>query len=111
MPISAQIRKMLRGSRKLASQLILFSVLPACWGDDGDCSAGPPPHTMAANLQPPLVQLPKWRLISQSLLVVITAISLFFFGLLIYFGVRFRASQNPKASKHRTTQSLKSYGR
>ena len=58
------------------------------------------PQPWQLNLQPPAGSIAEMATdLHNLLLVVITAISLFVLALLIYVGVRFRASQNPKASK------------
>ena len=58
------------------------------------------PQPWQLNLQPPAGSIAEMATdLHNLLLVVITAISLFVLALLIYVGVRFRASQNPIASK------------
>ena len=114
MPISAQIRKVIaRVSTAGSASYFVVSVLAGLAGvmmATAAQAAAPQPWQL--NLQPPAGSIAEMATdLHNLLLVVITAISLFVLALLIYVGVRFRASQNPKRQKHRTTQSLKSYGR
>ena len=58
------------------------------------------PQPWQLNLQPPAGTIAEMATdLHNLLLVIITAISLFVLGLLIYVGVRFRASRNPKATR------------
>jgi len=102
MPISAQIRT---GIARVAttgpsSQLVVsvLAVLAAVMTASAAHAAAPKPWQL--NLQPPAGSIAEMATdLHNLLLVVITAISLFVLALLIYVSVRFRASQNPKASK------------
>ena len=102
MPISAQIRA---GIARVAttgpsSQLVVsvLAVLAAVMTASAAHAAAPKPWQL--NLQPPAGSIAEMATdLHNLLLVVITAISLFVLALLIYVSVRFRASQNPKASK------------
>ena len=58
------------------------------------------PQPWQLNLQPPAGSIAEMATdLHNLLLVVITGISLFVLALLVYVGVRFRASRNPKASQ------------
>ena len=102
MPMLAQIRTICkRGSTggsasplALPALILLGLLMVATPG----YAAAPEPWQL--NLQPPAGSIAEMATdLHNLLLVVITAISLFVLGLLVYVGVRFRASQNPKASK------------
>ena len=102
MPKSAKTRKgIVRvATAGLASQFVV-SVLTCIAGvvmASAAYAAAPQPWQL--NLQPPAGSIAEMATdLHNLLLVVITAISLFVLALLIYVGIRFRASQNPKASK------------
>ena len=102
MPISAQIRTRIArvATTGPSSQLVVsvLAVLAAVMTASAAHAAAPKPWQL--NLQPPAGSIAEMATdLHNLLLVVITAISLFVLALLIYVSVRFRASQNPKASK------------
>ena len=102
MPILAQIhtifvRVSITGS---ISRFVISAVagLMAVMIETSAHAAAPQPWQL--NLQPPAGSIAEMATdLHNLLLVVITAISLFVLALLIYVGVRFRASRNPTASK------------
>ena len=76
----------------------LSSLLSVLMVASGAQAAKPEPWQM--DLQPPAGSIAEMATdLHNMLLVVITLISLFVLGLLVYVGVRFRASVNPKPSK------------
>ena len=81
-----------------ASKTAYFSIFALVMGGAGSASAAEPlPWQM--NLQPPAGSIAEMATdLHNLLLVVITLISLFVLGLLIYVSVRFRASANPNPS-------------
>ena len=98
MPISAQIRTIFaRVSTAGSASYLVVSVLAGLAGvlmATAAQAAAPQPWQL--NLQPPAGSIAEMATdLHNLLLVVITAISLFVLALLIYVGVRFRASQNP----------------
>ena len=102
MPISAQIRTVIaRVSTAGSASHFVVSVLAGLAGVMMATTAqAAAPQPWQLNLQPPAGSIAEMATdLHNLLLVVITAISLFVLALLIYVGVRFRASQNPKASK------------
>jgi cytochrome c oxidase subunit 2 len=102
MPISAQIRTMIaRVTTAGSASPFVISALAGLAGVMSATSAhAAAPQPWQLNLQPPAGSIAEMATdLHNLLLVVITAISLFVLALLIYVGVRFRASQNPKASK------------
>jgi cytochrome c oxidase subunit 2 len=102
MPISAQIRTIFaRVSTAGSASPFVISALAGLAGVMIATSAhAAAPQPWQLNLQPPAGSIAEMATnLHNLLLVVITAISLFVLALLIYVGVRFRASQNPKASK------------
>ena len=102
MPFSAQIRKEIArvATKSLTSQFVV-SVLTCLAGVIMVSTAhAAAPQPWQINLQPPAGSIAEMATdLHNLLLVVITAISLFVLALLVYVGVRFRASQNPKASQ------------
>ena len=103
MPISAkfnaQFAQFLSGRKAANLAGVLFgSVVLALTVSGAAHAAAPVPWQM--DLQPPAGSLAEMATdLHNLLLVVITLISLFVLGLLIYVGVRFRASRNPNPSK------------
>lgn len=83
------------GALRQAASLGLFAVLVGAAGTAG--AAEPQPWQM--DLQPPAGSIAEMATdLHNLLLVIITLISLFVLGLLVYVGVRFRASANPTPS-------------
>jgi cytochrome c oxidase subunit II len=103
MPILAKFNayfaQFLLGRRAANLAGVLFgSFVLALTASGAAHAAAPVPWQM--DLQPPAGSLAEMATdLHNLLLVVITLISLFVLGLLIYVGVRFRASRNPKPSK------------
>ena len=96
---SAYFAELLSG-RKLANFAWAFcgGVIIAATLTEGAHAAAPVPWQM--DLQPPAGSLAEMATdLHNLLLVVITLISLFVLGLLIYVGVRFRESRNPNPTK------------
>ena len=86
--------------RKLANFASAFcgGVIMAATLTAGARAAAPVPWQM--DLQPPAGSMAEMATdLHNLLLIVITLISLFVLGLLIYVGVRFRASRNPNPTK------------
>ena len=101
MPIPALIRTIfVRVSSTGSASPFVISALAGLAGvmiATSSHAAAPQPWQL--NLQPPAGSIAEMATdLHNLLLVVITAISLFVLALLIYVGVRFRASRNPKAS-------------
>ena len=103
MPILAKFNALLaqflsgRKAAKLAG-VLCGGVALALSATGAAMAAAPVPWQM--NLQPPAGSLAEMATdLHNLLLVVITLISLFVLALLIYVGVRFRASRNPNPSK------------
>jgi cytochrome c oxidase subunit 2 len=96
---NAQFARFLSGSKAASLAGVLFgSVVLALTAPGAAHAAAPVPWQM--DLQPPAGSLAEMATdLHNLLLVVITLISLFVLGLLIYVGVRFRASRNPNPSK------------
>ena len=102
MPISAKTRKVIVrvATAGLASQFVVSVLTCAVGVMMASAAYASAPQPWQLNLQPPAGSIAEMATdLHNLLLVVITAISLFVLALLIYVGVRFRASQNPKASK------------
>jgi cytochrome c oxidase subunit 2 len=102
MPILAKIRAMFVwvSTAGLASLFVKFTLAGLAGAIIAPSSHAAAPQPWQLNLQPPAGSIAEMATdLHNLLLVVITAISLFVLALLIYVGVRFRASQNPKASK------------
>jgi cytochrome c oxidase subunit 2 len=103
MPILAKFNayfaQFLSGRKAANLAGVLFgSVVLALTATGAAHAAAPVPWQM--DLQPPAGSLAEMATdLHNLLLVVITLISLFVLGLLIYVGVRFRASRNPNPSK------------
>ena len=96
---NAHFAQFLLGCRAANLAGVLFgSVALALTVPGAAYAAAPVPWQM--DLQPPAGSLAEMATdLHNLLLVVITLISLFVLGLLIYVGVRFRASRNPNPSK------------
>ena len=96
---NANFAQFLSGRKAANLAGVLFgSVVLALTGSGAAHAAAPVPWQM--DLQPPAGSLAEMATdLHNLLLVVITLISLFVLGLLIYVGVRFRASRNPNPSK------------
>ena len=96
---NAQFAQFLSGRKAASLAGVLFgSVVLALTASGAAHAAAPVPWQM--DLQPPAGSLAEMATdLHNLLLVVITLISLFVLGLLIYVGVRFRASRNPNPSK------------
>ena len=96
---NAHLAQFLLGRRAASLAGVLFgSVVLALTASRAAYAAAPVPWQM--DLQPPAGSLAEMATdLHNLLLVVITLISLFVLGLLIYVGVRFRASRNPNPSK------------
>jgi cytochrome c oxidase subunit 2 len=96
---NAHFAQFLSGRRAANLAGVLFgSVVLALTATGAAYAAAPVPWQM--DLQPPAGSLAEMATdLHNLLLVVITLISLFVLGLLIYVGVRFRASRNPNPSK------------
>jgi cytochrome c oxidase subunit 2 len=96
---NAQFARFLSGSKAASLAGVLFgSVVLALTAPGAAHAAAPVPWQM--DLQPPAGSLAEMATdLHNLLLVVITLISLFVLGLLIYVGVRFRASRNPNPTK------------
>jgi len=102
MPISALIRTLSARIKTSGSASHIFASVIAGLGVvmAAATAQAAVPQPWQMNLQPPAGSIAEMATdLHNLLLVVITAISLFVLGLLIYVAVRFRASQNPKASK------------
>ena len=102
MPISAKVRTVVaRVSTTGPASQSVVSVLAGFAGVMTATAAhAAAPQPWQLNLQPPAGSIAEMATdLHNLLLVVITAISLFVLALLVYVGVRFRASRNPKASK------------
>jgi cytochrome c oxidase subunit 2 len=103
MPVLAKSRAyfaQLLSGRKFANLACAFcgGVIMAASQTEGAHAAAPVPWQM--DLQPPAGSLAEMATdLHNLLLVVITLISLFVLGLLIYVGVRFRESRNPNPTK------------
>ena len=103
MPVLAKSRAyfaQLLWGRKLANPAWAFcgGVIMAATLTGGAHAAAPVPWQM--DLQPPAGSMAEMATdLHNLLLIVITLISLFVLGLLIYVGVRFRASRNPNPTK------------
>ena len=103
MPVLAKSRAyfaQLLSGRKLANLAWAFcgGVIIAGTLMEGAYAAAPVPWQM--DLQPPAGSMAEMATdLHNLLLIVITLISLFVLGLLIYVGVRFRASRNPNPTK------------
>jgi cytochrome c oxidase subunit 2 len=103
MPVLAKSRAyfaQLLSGRKLANLAWAFcgGVIMVATLTEGAHAAAPVPWQM--DLQPPAGSLAEMATdLHNLLLVVITLISLFVLGLLIYVGVRFRESRNPNPTK------------
>ena len=103
MPVLAKSRayfaQVLSG-RKLANLAwaLCAGVIMAATLTEGAHAAAPVPWQM--DLQPPAGSMAEMATdLHNLLLIVITLISLFVLGLLIYVGFRFRASRNPNPTK------------
>ncbi len=96
---NAHFAQFLSGRKAANLAGVLFgSVVLALTATGAAHAAAPVPWQM--DLQPPAGSLAEMATdLHNLLLVVITLISLFVLGLLIYVGVRFRASRNPNPSK------------
>jgi cytochrome c oxidase subunit 2 len=96
---NAYFAQFLSGRKAANLAGVLFgSVVLALTATGAAHAAAPVPWQM--DLQPPAGSLAEMATdLHNLLLVVITLISLFVLGLLIYVGVRFRASRNPNPSK------------
>ena len=96
---NAHFAQFLSGRKGASLAGVLFgSVVLALTASGAAHAAAPVPWQM--DLQPPAGSLAEMATdLHNLLLVVITLISLFVLGLLIYVGVRFRASRNPNPSK------------
>ena len=96
---NANFAQFLSGRKAANLAGVLFgSVVLALTASGAAHAAAPVPWQM--DLQPPAGSLAEMATdLHNLLLVVITLISLFVLGLLIYVGVRFRASRNPNPSK------------
>ena len=96
---NAHFAQFLSGRKAANLAGVLFgSVVLALTVSGAAHAAAPVPWQM--DLQPPAGSLAEMATdLHNLLLVVITLISLFVLGLLIYVGVRFRASRNPNPSK------------
>jgi len=96
---NAHLAQFLSGRKAANLAGVLFgSVVLALTATGAAHAAAPVPWQM--DLQPPAGSLAEMATdLHNLLLVVITLISLFVLGLLIYVGVRFRASRNPNPSK------------
>ena len=96
---NANFAQFLSGRKAANLAGVLFgSVVLALTATGAAHAAAPVPWQM--DLQPPAGSLAEMATnLHNLLLVVITLISLFVLGLLIYVGVRFRASRNPNPSK------------
>ncbi len=102
MPISAQIRTTFAriSTASSASQFVIFVQAGLAGMMFATSAHAAVPQPWQLNLQPPAGSIAEMATdLHNLLLVVITAISLFVLALLAYVGIRFRASQNPKASK------------
>ena len=102
MPLMAQIRAVFAriSTASSASQLVIFVPTGLAGMIFAMSAHAAVPQPWQLNLQPPAGSIAEMATdLHNLLLVVITAISLFVLALLAYVGVRFRASQNPKASK------------
>ena len=102
MPVLAKSRayfaQVLSGRKFINLAWALCSVIMAIALTEGAYAAAPVPWQM--DLQPPAGSMAEMATdLHNLLLVVITLISLFVLGLLIYVGVRFRASRNPNPTK------------
>ena len=96
---NAHFAQFLSGRKAANLAGVLFGgVVLALTASGAAQAAAPVPWQM--DLQPPAGSLAEMATdLHNLLLVVITLISLFVLGLLIYVGVRFRASRNPNPSK------------
>ena len=96
---NAHFAQFLSGHKATSLAGSLFgSVVLALTASGAAHAAAPVPWQM--DLQPPAGSLAEMATdLHNLLLVVITLISLFVLGLLVYVGVRFRASRNPNPSK------------
>ena len=102
MPFLAQIRAIFVrvSTAGLASPFVIVALAGLASGIIAPSANASAPQPWQLNLQPPAGSIAEMATdLHNLLLVVITAISLFVLALLIYVGVRFRASQNPVASK------------
>ena len=96
---NAHFAQFLSGHKAASLASVLFgSVVLTLTASGAAHAAAPVPWQM--DLQPPAGSLAEMATdLHNLLLVVITLISLFVLGLLVYVGVRFRASRNPNPSK------------
>jgi cytochrome c oxidase subunit 2 len=102
MPISAYFRAGLARvlSAGSASKIIGLAVVSQAAVMMTSAAQAAVPQPWQLNLQPPAGSIAEMATdLHNMLLLVITAISLFVLGLLVYVGVRFRASRNPKATR------------
>ena len=102
MPILAKTRAIFVrvSTAGLASPFVIFALAGLAGVKIAPSAHAAAPQPWQLNLQPPAGSIAEMATdLHNLLLVVITAISLFVLALLIYVGVRFRASQNPVASK------------
>ena len=102
MPIMAFVRTGLARVALAGSAVRTLALIPVVMAGGTLTSAthAAVPQPWQLNLQPPAGTIAEMATdLHNLLLVIITAISLFVLGLLIYVGVRFRASRNPKATR------------
>lgn len=102
MPIMAFVRTGLARVALAGSTVRTLALIPVVMAGGTLTSAthAAVPQPWQLNLQPPAGTIAEMATdLHNLLLVIITAISLFVLGLLIYVGVRFRASRNPKATR------------
>jgi cytochrome c oxidase subunit 2 len=102
MPISAHVRALFArvATSGLTSRIILAAVAGIVGMTAVTAAHAAVPQPWQMGLQPPAGSIAEMATdLHNLLLVIITAISLFVLALLIYVGVRFRASRSPKASK------------
>ena len=102
MPIMAFVRTGLARVALAGSNVRTLALIPVviAGGTLTSATHAAVPQPWQLNLQPPAGTIAEMATdLHNLLLVIITAISLFVLGLLIYVGVRFRASRNPKATR------------
>lgn len=102
MPISAHVRALFArvATSGLTSRIILAAVAGIVGMTAVTAAHAAVPQPWQMGLQPPAGSIAEMATdLHNLLLVIITAISLFVLALLIYVGVRFRASRSPKDSK------------
>ena len=102
MPIMAFVRTGLARVALAGSAVRTLALIPVVMtgGTLTTATHAAVPQPWQLNLQPPAGTIAEMATdLHNLLLVIITAISLFVLGLLIYVGVRFRASRNPKATR------------